>query len=40
MPETPPQLSLPEAQAAKLRGILESAVIAMVTINDRGLSRA
>src|SRR5512146_2361914 len=27
----------PEAQAAKLRGILESAVTAIITIDDRGL---
>jgi PAS domain S-box-containing protein len=26
-----------EAQAAKLRGILESAVIAIITIDERGL---
>jgi PAS domain S-box-containing protein len=28
---------LPEAQAAKLRGILESAVTAIITIDDKGL---
>jgi len=33
-PRRPPS---PEAQAAKLRGILESAVTAIITIDDRGL---
>jgi PAS domain S-box-containing protein len=37
MPQTPGQTPSPEAQAAKLRGILESAVTAIVTIDDRGL---
>jgi PAS domain S-box-containing protein len=37
MPQNPGQSSSPEAQAAKLRGILESAVIAIITIDDRGL---
>ena len=32
-----PQPPSPEAQAAKLRGILESAVTAIITIDDRGL---
>jgi len=35
MVQTPGQS--PEAQAAKLRGILESAVTAIITIDDRGL---
>ena len=30
-------LPSPEAQAAKLRGILESAVIAIITIDEKGL---
>lgn len=34
---TPRQPPSPEAQAAKLRGILESAVTAIITIDDRGL---
>ncbi|MGE5510450.1 MAG: PAS domain S-box protein [Bacteroidota bacterium] len=37
MPQTPGQTPSPAAQAAKLRGILESAVTAIVTIDDRGL---
>lgn len=37
MPQSPGQLPSPEAQAAKLRGILESAVAAIITIDDRGL---
>ena len=37
MTQTPPQRCSPEAQAAKLRGILESAIAAIVTINDRGV---
>jgi PAS domain S-box-containing protein len=36
MPQTS-QSTSPEAQAAKLRGILESAVTAIITIDDRGL---
>jgi PAS domain S-box-containing protein len=36
MTQTPRQPTSPEVQAAKLRGVLESAVTAMVTINDRG----
>jgi PAS domain S-box-containing protein len=32
-----PHHSSPEAQAAKLKGILESAVAAIITINERGL---
>jgi PAS domain S-box-containing protein len=37
MPQTPRQPASSEAQAAKLRGILESAVTAIITIDDRGL---
>jgi PAS domain S-box-containing protein len=37
MARTPRQPPSPEAQAAKLRGILKSAVTAIVIINDRGL---
>ena len=37
MPETPHLIPSPEAQVAKLRAILESAVIAIITIDDRGL---
>lgn len=37
MPKALHQPPSPEAQAAKLRGILESAVTAIITINDRGL---
>ena len=37
MAPTPRQPPSPEAQAAKLRGILESAVTAIITIDDRGL---
>ena len=37
MPQTLGQTPSPEAQAAKLRGILESAVTAIVTIDERGL---
>jgi PAS domain S-box-containing protein len=37
MPQTLGQPPSPEAQAAKLRGILESAVTAIVTIDDRGV---
>ena len=37
MAPTPRQPASPEAQAAKLRGILESAVTAIITIDDRGL---
>src|SRR5215813_2332735 len=33
----PGQIPSPAAQAAKLKGILESAVAAIITINDRGL---
>jgi PAS domain S-box-containing protein len=36
MSRTPRKIS-PEGQAAKLRGILESAVIGIITIDDRGL---
>jgi PAS domain S-box-containing protein len=36
MTQTPCQTPSLEAQAAKLRGILESAVISIVTINDGG----
>jgi PAS domain S-box-containing protein len=35
--QTPGQTASPEVQAAKLRGILESAVAAIITIGDRGL---
>jgi PAS domain S-box-containing protein len=35
--QTPGQTASPAAQAAKLRGILESAVTAIITIGDRGL---
>jgi PAS domain S-box-containing protein len=35
--QAPRQPGSPEAQAAKLRGILESAVTAIITIDDRGL---
>lgn len=35
-----PKNSSPEAQAAKLRGILQSAVTAIITIGDRGLIEA
>jgi PAS domain S-box-containing protein len=37
MSQTSRDLPSPEAQAAKLRGILESAVTAIVTIDDKGL---
>ncbi len=37
MPQTDGQMGTAEAQAAKLRGILESAVIAIITIDERGL---
>jgi PAS domain S-box-containing protein len=37
MSQTSGQAASPTAQAAKLRGILESAVTAIVTISDRGL---
>jgi PAS domain S-box-containing protein len=37
MGQTPGQTASPEAQAAKLRGILESAVTAIITVDDRGL---
>jgi PAS domain S-box-containing protein len=37
MTQTPRQAGSPEAQAAKLRGILETAVTAIITIDDRGL---
>jgi PAS domain S-box-containing protein len=37
MHRTDGQVGSAEAQAAKLRGILESAVIAIITIDDRGL---
>ena len=37
MPESANQTPSPAAQAAKLRGILESAVTAIITIDDRGL---
>src|SRR5581483_10748895 len=37
MTQTPRQAPSPEAQAAKLLGILESAVTAIVTIDDQGL---
>ena len=37
MTQVPDQSPSPEAQAAKLRGILESAVTAIITIDDRGL---
>ena len=37
MMQTPRQPASPEAQAAKLRGILETAVTAIITIDDRGL---
>jgi PAS domain S-box-containing protein len=37
MTQTPRQPPSSEAQAAKLRGILESAVTAIITIDDRGL---
>ena len=37
MTQTPPQTPSSEAQAAKLGGILESAVTAILTIDDRGL---
>ena len=37
MAQTPGQTASPAAQAAKLRGILESAVTAIITIGDRGL---
>jgi PAS domain S-box-containing protein len=36
MSQKPLHLPSPEAQAAKLRGILESAVTAIITIDDRG----
>src|SRR6516162_9000472 len=36
MTQPPPHTSSAEAQAAKLRGILESAVISIVTINEEG----
>ncbi len=37
MTQTPRQIPSAEANAAKLRGILESAVTAIITIDDRGL---
>jgi PAS domain S-box-containing protein len=37
MSEIPGQTASPAAQAAKLRGTLESAVTAIITIDDRGL---
>jgi PAS domain S-box-containing protein len=37
MSENPSQKASPAAQAAKLRGILESAVTAIITIGDKGL---
>jgi PAS domain S-box-containing protein len=37
MSQTPSKISSPEGQAAKLRGILESAVTAIITIDERGL---
>ena len=37
MPQTDGEMGTAEAQAAKLRGILESAVIAIITIDERGL---
>jgi PAS domain S-box-containing protein len=37
MAQTPRQPSSPEAQAAKLQALLESAVTAIITIDDRGL---
>ena len=37
MTQTPPQTPSSDAQAAKLGGILESAVTAILTIDDRGL---
>jgi PAS domain S-box-containing protein len=37
MPQAPRKIPSPEAHAAKLRGILESAVTAIITIDDRGL---
>jgi PAS domain S-box-containing protein len=37
MSENPGQKASPAAQAAKLRGILESAVTAIITIGDKGL---
>ena len=40
MKHDPGQKSSPEADAAKLRGILDSALIAIITINDRGLIEA
>src|SRR5262245_14550647 len=36
-PRNPGQTASPAAQAAKLRGILESAVTAIITIGDRGM---
>ncbi len=35
--QTPDRTASPAVQAAKLRGILESAVTAIITIGDRGL---
>jgi len=37
MSQTARQFPSPEAQAAKLHGILESAIVAIITIDDRGL---
>jgi PAS domain S-box-containing protein len=37
VPETPRHIPSSQAQAAKLRGILESAFTAIITIDDRGL---
>jgi hypothetical protein len=37
MTQVPNQSPSTEAQAAKLRGILESAVTAIITIDERGL---
>jgi PAS domain S-box-containing protein len=37
MTTTPRQTPSTEAQGAKLRGILESAVTAIITIDDQGL---
>ena len=37
MSESPGRMPSSEAQAAKLRGILKSAVTAIITIDDRGI---
>jgi hypothetical protein len=40
MNQTPKPTPFAEAQSAKLKGILESAITAIITIDDRGLIEA